>query len=206
LRKAERMSSSPSLIEAVLTLLAPHKNSYVADIACGMGKWGLLLRIHNQELYIVGVDLSVRNIKVAKMTRAYDDLIIADARQLPFRNHTIDYVMACEVIEHLNRNDGIKMIFELERIARIKILLTTPYARWWYTYVKGHITRHSPKEFRRLGFKVRGVGSKLDSKNKIASLLKHFILKPLAYVLPEIGEFIIAIKTKKAVHYLNAKE
>ncbi|RLI96132.1 MAG: hypothetical protein DRP00_05825 [Candidatus Aenigmatarchaeota archaeon] len=188
------MSSSPFLIEDVLTLLTPQKDSLVADVACGMGKWGLLLRIHHQKLYIVGVDLSTKNISLAKATHAYDDLIIADARQLPFRDHSIDYVMACEVIEHLNRRDGIRMIYELERIASLKILLTIPYAVWWYTKVRGHITRYSPKELRKLGFKVRGIGSNMQSKNRIGSLLRHFILKPLAYVIPEMGEFLVAIK------------
>lgn len=202
------MSSSPLLIEAVLTLFTPQKNSYVADVACGVGKWGLLLRMHYQELYIVGVDLSVKNVFIAKATHAYDDLIIADAKRLPFRDHTIDYVMACEVIEHLNKCDGIKMIYELERIARLKILLTIPYARWWYAKVKGHIMRYSPKELRSLGFKVRGIGSNLQSKNKIGSLLRHFALKPLAYIIPEIGEFLIAIRdqTMRREMYFNAYE
>lgn len=197
------MSSNPLIIEAVLTHIFstyPHPYTRVADVACGIGKWGLLLRMHFQKLYIIGVDLSINNLSKAKMTKAYDDLIIADARQLPFRDSILDFTMACEIIEHLTKNDGTRMVSELERVTRVKILLTTPYAKWWHTedwVRRGHITRYHPRELRKFGFKVRGIDSNIQSKGKLFSLFKHFILKPLAYVIPEIGAFLVATKRIK---------
>jgi len=185
------VSSSPLLIESVLLLLSPHKKAKVLDAACGFGKWGFLIKIH-YDVEVIGIDLSINNL--AK--RNYDELIMADVRYLPFKDLAMDYSLACEIIEHLSKEGGIKMIKELERVTKKKILLTTPYASWYYEKpkVNGHITKWKPKEFKEMGFKVRGIGSKFSFKGKLMFVVKHFILKPLAYIVPEIGEFLIAIK------------
>lgn len=199
------MSSPPFLIEAVLTMLFPKKNTYVTDVGCGIGKWGLLLRMQfpYHELYILGVDISKKNLLIAKKTQAYDDLIIADARQLPFRDSILDYAMACEIIEHVDKGSGIKIISELERVTNIKILLTTPYAKWWHedeaAKAVGHITRYQPGELRKIGFKVHGIGLNLRAKGKLFHVIKNFILKPLVYVIPEMGEFLVATKSPKTI-------
>jgi ubiquinone/menaquinone biosynthesis C-methylase UbiE len=196
------MSSSFALIETVLNLLPLHKGWKVLDAACGMGKWGFLIKAHFSDIYVVGVDKSIDNLFIAKKSDSYDDLVLADVRRLPFRDMVVDCSLACEVIEHLSKDDGYEMIAELERVTRTKVLLTTPCADWWYCgkAVKegGHITRWRPKEFKKIGFKVRGVGSKFGYKGRVASLVKHFILHPLSYVIPELGEFIVTVKEKRS--------
>jgi hypothetical protein len=83
------------------------------------------------------------------------------------------------------------------RVTRKEVLITTPYAEWWFdsrNRAGGHITRWHPRELRRFGFKVRGIGSRFRVRGKFAYLLREFVLSPASYVIPEIGEFLIAIK------------
>ena len=191
------MSSSHYLIQEVLTHILPFASSKILDAACGKGKWGFLIKVHSENAYVIGLDLSIENLFIAKRSRAYDDLIMSDIKHLPFRNKAIDTSLACEVIEHLTKTDGALMIREMMRITRIRILITTPHAEWWFdskSRADGHITKWHPKELRKFGFKVRGIGSRFRLKGKFAWLLRQFIFNPASYIIPEIGEFLIAIK------------
>lgn len=191
------MSSSHYLIQEVLTLLLPLNSSSILDAACGRGKWGFLIKLHLKDMYVIGLDLSIENLLTAKKSGAYDDVIHGDVRHLPFRDGAIRASLACEVIEHLTRVDGVLMLKELMRVTRKEVLITTPYAEWWFdsrNRAGGHITRWHPRELRRFGFKVRGIGSRFRVRGKFAYLLREFVLSPASYVIPEIGEFLIAIK------------
>jgi ubiquinone/menaquinone biosynthesis C-methylase UbiE len=66
-------------------------------------------------------------LKIAKegaKDRSKIDLILADARHLPFRDLSVDIVLCSEVLEHLY--DPLQALSELLRIFRNTLLLTVP--------------------------------------------------------------------------------
>ena len=171
----------------------------VIDVASGMGKWGFLIKLHIRDCYLIGLDINREYVKKTK--NIYDDVILADACHLPIKNFCVDVSLACEIIEHLDKAEGLKMLNELFRITKKRVIITTPADKRYFVGKKakdiGHKTMWNPNDFRKFGFKVRGVGCRFHRKGKIMALLRHFILKPLSYVLPEMAELIIAIKEQR---------
>lgn len=95
------------------------------DAGCGDGTYELLLERDFD--YLVGLDLTRSNLKIAKeyaKDRNKVDFILADAEHLPFRDLSVDIVLCSEVLEHLY--DPLQALSELLRIFRNTLLLTVP--------------------------------------------------------------------------------
>ena len=73
--------------------------------------------------------------------------------------------VAIEVIEHLNKSDGYKMVQELDRISKKRVILTTPNG--FHEILEAvnvyeiHRSERTTTELRKLGFKLRGMGIRL---------------------------------------------
>ncbi len=52
--------------------------------------------------------------------------ILADVRSLPFRAKSIDCVLSVDLLEHLEKDEGSRMLKEIERIAERRIVIVTP--------------------------------------------------------------------------------
>ncbi|HID17756.1 TPA: class I SAM-dependent methyltransferase, partial [Candidatus Bathyarchaeota archaeon] len=173
----------------------------VLDVGCGYGKWGFLVWLHLFEnrgkCTIVGVDVSSEYLKSARRLNVYEHLILADARNLPFKGRFADVSLVCEVVEHIgSKREGLRLLSEVERVTKRRVVVTTPRSNEAFFGSPDHVTKWEVGDFKRLGYKVRGVGLAALSwkKGRLASLLKHFVLKPLAYVIPRIGEYMVCVK------------
>lgn len=176
----------------------------VLDCGCGLGVWGYLIRSKRRgtESYLVGVDVHKPYIEFCKRFRVYDDLVLADIRHLPFIDYAFELVLACEVIEHLHRSDGYKFLGELDRVYRSQILLSTPNGHWQQLALNNvefevHRSNWSASDFRRRGYKVRGVGLRGMKSGRTSRYLWAFLtlfFTPISWTTPETGEFLIAIK------------
>jgi ubiquinone/menaquinone biosynthesis C-methylase UbiE len=99
---------------AVLATLEGQLSGSVLDIGCGPGIF--LRRISNPALLLVGVDTSVRMLRVAAATRSNpSNLICADADFLPFRDKTFETVFAFTLLQNLP--NPMKSLQELGRVA-----------------------------------------------------------------------------------------
>jgi hypothetical protein len=121
---------------------------------------------------IIGVDIFEGNVSFCKATGVYDEVHCDDALQyLPAQeDRSFDTVIATELIEHLNREDGCRLLDQLERVARLTVILSTPnyacirpgaetlvgYNEWEH-----HLSHWSREDFSRRRFSVRGVSHKL---------------------------------------------
>ena len=189
------MSSSYLLDPFILTLLVEKGKSYL-DVACGKGKWGYLIKTsHKPPHYIVGGDLDKNLVKYVKNHKVYDDVVLFDGRYLPFRNDSFDFVLAIEVIEHVEKRDGQKLLNEVERVARERVILSTPLlgARYWYNQ-KHHISRWTVGDLRKRGYVIRGVG--FSFFGRFTTYRLAFVLSPLAYYIPYMSYILLAWKDK----------
>jgi len=75
---------------------------------------------------VVGVDISIQNLRIAKRHRRID-LILATATRLPLRNNIFHKVAMLELIEHL-QNHEVTSLDEVNRVLRPGgcVLLSTP--------------------------------------------------------------------------------
>jgi hypothetical protein len=64
-----------------------------------------------------------------------------------------------EVIEHMEKPEGRKLLSEAERVSKERVIVSTPLrgARYWYT-AEHHPSRWTVNDLRKLGYTVRGVG------------------------------------------------
>jgi len=160
------VSSPPKLIPHVLAEL-PCNMAQVAvlDCGCGYGRWGHLARSRNggSRAFIVGADIFEKYILAIRSHSPYDELVLCDIRKIPFRETSFDLILACEVIEHMNRKEGTDFLKNLEMIARKRIVVTTPNGY----YSQGvehnnafqvHRSGWSVSDLRKLDFEVKGVG------------------------------------------------
>lgn len=81
----------------------------VLDLGCGEGK---LWRIFSSN-FIVGLDISMDNLKYAKRTLKP---VRSDAECLPFKGNSFDLLVASDILEHLI--EPIKVIKEINRVLR----------------------------------------------------------------------------------------
>ena len=102
------MTHAYQLHEFFLSEVPDLTNKDVLCCASGHGVWGYLVRSEKNanKAYLVGFDLHKPCVKYCKWHRVYDDIVFADARHLPFRMKSFDVVMATEIVEHLDREDG----------------------------------------------------------------------------------------------------
>lgn len=100
------------------------------DLGCGEGDVASILfnRVNT------GIDILPEEIRKAKKRKIYDNLIIADAKKLSFKNGEFDYVFSNSVIEHI---PGIEeVIAEVGRVTRKggSFIFTSP-SRYFTDYL-----------------------------------------------------------------------
>lgn len=183
----------------------------VLDIGCGKGIWGYLLRAEKkgERAYMVALDIHKPYLNFAVKYSVYDDLVLASAESLPFRNGSFDITLACEVIEHLPKHHGKAFFEEIERISSEKVILTTPNGPWEIgssTKIKSeaHRSAYEVRDFKRRAYKVHGVGFKFvklfSAKNFGLQKLWAgicYLFTSLSYFIPALGEFLVAAKEIK---------
>ncbi len=168
-----RVGYAPLEFDALVLPLV--RGRTVLDLGCGFGHWGHLLRTHyysedpSRAAVITGVDAHAPNIAFCERTNIYDRLEVADAVTYLSRqpDRTFDTILAVELLEHLPRPDGERLLGESRRVASQAVIITTPNGP---AYRPGHVTmtgfnpheHHvsawTAAELRGFGFTVRGVG------------------------------------------------
>jgi len=188
------------------------------DCACGRGKWGYLTRIwldhQRRDAYIVGCDAWLPHLCFCKSHKTYDDEIRCDVRWLPFRGSSADVTVACEVIEHLPREEGFRSIHEMERVTKLRLIVSTPNGLWPQKAspddaLETHQSSWSTRDLQELGFKVVGVGPpplarsrviRILATKRLASLFARLFIAVASSIspsLPRLGTLLVAWKDRR---------
>ena len=103
---------------------------------------------------ICGLDLSERNLRVSRSTlgvRNRISLVRADAKLLPFGDHSFDFVAASLFLHHFHNEDVVILLTEFARVARHSIIindLTRNLVPYYFIklfgplFAKNFLTRH----------------------------------------------------------------
>lgn len=181
----------------------------------GSGKGEFVKTINYNKLYIIdGVELFKPYIKLASKTDLFRKIFSKDITKLSFNTESYDAVICNQVIEHLNKREGFKMIEKMEKYARKTILIGTPNGHWHQdeydnNKLQEHRSHWEISDFKSLGYTVRGQGLKLIYSEKglinnfenylPIKLILYFIsylMSPIIYYFPSIAAYLVAIKTK----------
>lgn len=180
----------------------------VLDLGCGQNS--PIKSFSDRLEYSMGVDNFIPYIERSKNLRIHSDYLISnvfDACQ-KIKDNFFDCVLALDLIEHLNKTDGLKLIKEMERMAKKKVIIFTPNGFLKQEIFDGnirqvHLSGYSVKEMRNMGYKIFGMsGLKFLRKEKgnikfwpaviwrrIASLTQIIV-----YYFPELAFQILCIK------------
>ena len=166
----------------------------ILDAGCGRNS---SLKDIKRGSYKMGLDSYKPYIDESKSKSIHNDYTIGDVRALPFGENSFDCVASIDVLEHLNKDDGLRMIKEVERVAKNKIILTTPngflptYAGPKDNPEESHLSGWTCGELRRLGFKVYGLnGLKIFWTIKRGQAMGIIRIPVLSSLIIDISEFI----------------
>jgi hypothetical protein len=178
------------------------------------GGWGNTMRgIRNKRnlRLRVNADIYLPHLEQARTRKTHDEYILCDARNLPFKEKSFDIVLCIETIEHLEKEEGLKLLIDLEKIARQQVIVETPVkerlgpSQQKDVLLPGHLSSWHPDEFRKRGYKIRGAylpttigGILTQSSNKLLSLLGYFlfvVVSPFVYFFPNKAGDMTCVKS-----------
>ena len=190
--------------------LVPKGLDSVLDAGCGRGIVGALARIYRKPSRVVGIDAFDPYLQFCKRTGMYDQLIKHDLRKahLPFKSAEFQLATSLEVIEHLSKDDGIRLLEELERVSRMVIVSTPnrffrqePYDK---NPFQSHISRWTVSDFTRRGYSVYGAGGLLFLGREIPIL--SYALGRLTIPFPWLSGTILCAHSRSPTgtpHFLG---
>ena len=112
----------------------------------------------------VGVDLFLPSLNISQKNQLhheYHKMDILNAAEY-FGENSFDCVVALDVIEHLEKADGLRLLKQMEIIARKKVIIFTPNGFLEQKPFDGnewqrHISGWEVDEMRQLGFEIIGI-------------------------------------------------
>lgn len=173
-------SSAPDFISDITKMFLSRKPKSILDIGIGFGKWGFLAREYCDSWYsrvdkdkwsvkIDGIEVWERNITDAHRY-IYSNIFIEDVVAVFPSLDVYDMIIACDVIEHLKKEDSIYLLNNLKNKTRGCIILSIPLGKRWLQrpsrVIKNnpyddHLSWWTEKELNNLGYttlkKVKGV-------------------------------------------------
>jgi 2-polyprenyl-3-methyl-5-hydroxy-6-metoxy-1,4-benzoquinol methylase len=186
------------------------KSKTILDV--GSGKGEPLQFINRKHRYFaVGLDAFEPYLKQCQKEGTYHSYVQADVRLLPFADNSFDSVLCLEVLEHLEREDGEKLLKEMERVATTQVILSTPVGNYKQDVFDGnphqeHKYMWDPREMKAKGFRVKGIGLRnLSGKAGVQSPhsrpvqwlvnILWVLTSPLTYFSPKMSGDMVCIKS-----------
>ena len=131
----------------------------VLDVGSGVA---LTLRELGVE-HAVGAEGYLPSLEIAKSQKTHDEYVQCDVRQIGehFQAGQFDACIALDVIEHLTKEEGLKMMAAMERIARKRVVFFTPsgflpQGNTEAGDLQAHHSGWEPAEMEQRGYRVHG--------------------------------------------------
>jgi SAM-dependent methyltransferase len=97
----------------------------ILDAGCGQGLAARSIT-RSKKFFTVGAESFLPDLRVAKKNGTHDDFVLCDARSLPFQRKSFDVVLCIEMLEHVDKEEGLRLLKDMEEIAVRKVILSTP--------------------------------------------------------------------------------
>jgi SAM-dependent methyltransferase len=175
------------------------------DLGCGTRSpiWSFERRLTRS----IGVDLDFSSLVASRRHAIHDGYVCADIRDLEFLGGSFDCAIALDVIEHLTKQDGSRVLAALERLSG-KVIVFTPSGFLPQGAVGGkeeqrHLSGWSAAEMRRLGYRVLGMSGwkPLRGEEARPTLRPHFLwdrvarwTEPMVESRPELAFQLLCVK------------
>lgn len=198
------------LRRAIVGGLEGEKTMTVLDLGCGDGSAVEFLGLP-ENFEMIDVDIFEPYLKLAKRRGIYKKLVKADIREF-YPKEKFDIVLASHVLEHLEKNDGLKLIKKIEKFSKKRVIIACPIGdlpqeEYDNNPFQVHRSSWTVNEMKNLGYEVRSQGLKALWGNENVVLkygLFSYILFPISILSfpvlllkPELGTYMICVKDVK---------
>lgn len=180
----------------------------VLDVGCGHNSAiGKIRKNFKTE----GIDIYKKSIMQSRKKKNHDSYKIGDIKKLLefYKNKSFDACVAIDVIEHLNKKDALKLIEDMEAIARKKVVILTPNGFYETHNYDGnphqvHRSGWKKTDLEKLGYRVFGLrGLKFLRNNHAGIKYKpwfffgacSFISEIIFFPFPSLSFDLYAVKT-----------
>lgn len=180
----------------------------VLDVGCGSNS---PIRTVKKTSYREGIDIYKESLEESKKNKIHDKYVHGDIQKLNeyYKPKSFDVVVALDVIEHLEKRHALRLIKDMETIARKKIIILTPngfcdQGHYGNNPYQDHKSGWSKKDLGELGYKVYGLRSLRYLRGEFATIkfkpwllwgFIAFITEPLLYYFPSFSYHLFAVKT-----------
>jgi len=177
----------------------------VLDVGCGENSPLRLIETKNS----VGVDGFEQAINRSKKRKIHPKYRLMDIRELTsvFKENSFDAVIALDVVEHLEKREGSKLIKEMEKIAKKKVVILTPNGfiqqKDSANNLQEHLSGWRIKDFHKRKYKVFGEYGLKNLRGERASLVKP---KYFWGMISYISQLIVRSYPKYSFSLLCVKE
>ena len=105
----------------------------VLDLGCGKGN-----DVYSIAGSVIGIDLSLYSLLEAKVKSIYQLLVHGDIIKLPFKNEQFDYIVSCDLIEHIPISSKDTFYSEIYRVlkkgGKMVHFVTTDSKNIWFRF------------------------------------------------------------------------
>ncbi|MFH1523134.1 MAG: methyltransferase domain-containing protein [Patescibacteria group bacterium] len=149
-------------------------NNCITLLDLGCGKKSPIELFSKKIEYSLGVDGFEPYINESKKAKIHSEYMLSNVLGAceKFSNNSFDCVMALDLIEHLSKSDGEKLIKAMERIARKIVVIYTPNGylkqeKFDENIGQFHLSGWKVEEMKNIGYKVFGMsGLKIFRKEE----------------------------------------
>lgn len=142
------------------------------DVGCGANS---PVQTFNRNLHCTGVDAFVPSIERSRAKGIHNAYVQADVLKIGelFDPQSFDIVVALDLVEHLEKQDGLCLLDMMEKIAKKKVVIYTPNgflpqgdreSNPWQVHLSGW----TAEEFRQRGYTVMGVNGIKSMRGEFA--------------------------------------
>lgn len=178
------------------------------DIGCGSAS---PIRNFPGRFHSVGIDAFGQSIKKSMEQKIHSEYCEMDALDIDkrFKPGSFDCVLALDMLEHLTKPDGLKLINMMERTASAKVIIFTPNGFFdqgeyddnpWQLHKSGW----TAGEMRRMGYKVIGINGWKPLRGEQAKV--KFRPKKLWKWIAGMTQVFVKNHPEKAFQILCVKE
>ncbi len=147
----------------------------VLDLGCGSNS--PIGKLRKKKMFTLGVDIFEKYIDISKKKKIHDDYLLLNILNIDKKIsiNSFDCVLLLDVVEHLEKMEAIQLIKKAEKIAKKKVIISTPneylhQSEYSNNIYQIHKSGWDFKIFKKLNFKIYGVNGLKFIKSEMSKI------------------------------------